>query len=120
MSAYHQGSAWPWLFGPLFDLSAKLMETQIVSPGATDYRRLREMTYLILSHLLRLDSNPCIGTVFEVASGDFPFEPGGTVSQAWSVSEITRILHFLESVSQEEGSRAGAGPGSEPGSEPDS
>lgn len=119
-SAYHQGSAWPWLFGPLFDLSTKLMETQIVSPGATDYRRLREMTYLILSHLLRLDSNPCIGTVFEVASGDFPFEPGGTVSQAWSVSEITRILHFLENVSQEEGSRAGAGPGSEPGSEPDS
>lgn len=98
--AYHQGSAWPWLFGPLFDLSVRLMEAQLGRGGSPYYPGLAEITYLMLSHILRLDANPCVGTVFEVASGDHPFEPGGTVSQAWSVSELIRILHFLEGIAQ--------------------
>jgi glycogen debranching enzyme len=28
----------------------------------------------------------------EVFSGDFPHEPGGTTSQAWSNAEVLRIL----------------------------
>lgn len=100
-SAYHQGTAWPWLFGPLFDLALKLFGTQAKQHGDNfDYRVLTQLTYLMLSHVLRLDANPCIGTIFEVASGDHPFEPGGAVSQAWSVSESIRILCQLERISQ--------------------
>lgn len=102
--AYHQGTAWPWLFGPLFDLSVRLLETEPVFDGTRGIPEnrpgLTEITHLLLSHVLRLDNNTCIGTIFEVASGDPPFEAGGTVSQAWSVSEAIRILSFLDDTAE--------------------
>jgi predicted glycogen debranching enzyme len=108
--AYHQGSAWPWLFGPLFDLSLMLFKTRFSLVDSASYPELKQLAYLMLSHVLRLDSNPCIGTIFEVASADYPFEPGGTVSQAWSVAEIIRILYFFETVPQGDGASTGPGP----------
>ncbi|QUL98409.1 MAG: glycogen debranching enzyme N-terminal domain-containing protein [Candidatus Fermentithermobacillus carboniphilus] len=88
--AYHQGTAWPWLFGPLFDLAGK------ISTGVPGFQSLREELFsVLLSHVSRLDANPCIGTIFEVASGDPPYEPDGAVAQAWSVAEVTKIIsHF--------------------------
>ncbi len=83
-SAYHQGTAWPWLLGPFFDVANKVDES-----GA----KLKEG---LLSALTNLDDNPCMGSVFEVASGDAPFDPGGAVAQAWSVGEILRILSSNE------------------------
>ena len=37
-----------------------------------------------------------IGTICEVYDGDPPHNPGGTISQAWSVAEILRINKLLE------------------------
>jgi len=91
--AYHQGSSWPWLLGPLFDLS-KRIETQGNSGTAFTDALFSKLTLLVAS----LDQNPCLGTIFEVSSGDFPYEPGGTVAQAWSVAEITRIVDRMSSL----------------------
>lgn len=110
--AYHQGTAWPWLMGPLFDLAGYVY-------SGTDQDVLEKLTRILLSRLLDLENNPCIGTVFEVASGDPPHEPGGAVAQAWSVAELVRILaagsrrrnlHFSKKgVSTDEDSDAGVG-----------
>lgn len=106
-SAYHQGTAWPWLLGPFFDLSVRLLlgstaeysgETRIgdTREGGKASRLLSDgPAHLAVSHILRLDSNPCVGNVFEVASGDPPFEAGGAVAQAWSVAEMIRIVSYL-------------------------
>jgi glycogen debranching enzyme len=45
-----------------------------------------------LPGILDLDRNPCYGSIFEVASGNWPFKPGGTVAQAWSVAEALRVI----------------------------
>jgi len=125
-SAYHQGTAWPWLLGPFFDLARKIWKTAGTCYGNHGYCGDRDQSNshleifgegvnenldadmdknmgnslfalfpVLLSHIVRLDSNPCIGTIFEVASGDPPYEPGGAVAQAWSVAETTRILKSL-------------------------
>ncbi len=37
-----------------------------------------------------------IGSISEVYDGDPPHLPGGTISQAWSVSELLRTNKLLE------------------------
>ena len=88
-SAYHQGTAWPWLFGPFFDLALKVR-------SGTGESIAKLVFPLVIERILTLDRNPCIGSVFEVASGDPPYWPGGAVAQAWSVSEVLRIVSILK------------------------
>ncbi len=90
-SAYHQGTAWPYLIGPLYDLSAKLDRSAGYAAGRGPYASF--VLNRALPAIVDLDRNPCLGSVFEVASGDWPFEAGGAVSQAWSVAEVSRILY---------------------------
>ena len=39
-----------------------------------------------------INNRGCIGSVAEIYDSVRPFEPKGTVAQAWSVSEILRIM----------------------------
>jgi predicted glycogen debranching enzyme len=89
-SAYHQGTAWPWLLGPFYDLWRKLRRRSLLPPQNA-WLDAKVAAFLVQG-LTRLDSNPCVGSIFEVASGDAPFEPGGAIAQAWSVAEVSRIV----------------------------
>jgi len=90
-SAYHQGTAWPYLVGALFDLSAMLDRAGGYEPGRGPYGGL--VVNRALPGIVNLDRNPCIGSIFEVASGSWPYDPGGAVAQAWSVGEALRVVH---------------------------
>jgi predicted glycogen debranching enzyme len=85
--AYHQGTVWPWLFGPYCDALAIIRKSQNIKSVAIK----KELTVL-LTPLVRF----CIESEFkslpEVFSGDVPHEPGGTTSQAWSIAEVLRII----------------------------
>jgi len=37
-----------------------------------------------------------VSTISEIHDGDPPHAPNGTISQAWSVGEILRIMDLLE------------------------
>jgi predicted glycogen debranching enzyme len=88
--AYHQGTAWPYLLGSLYDLSVKMDIAAGYSAGNGPYGGL--VMRRALPGILDLDRNPCYGSIFEVASGNWPFKPGGTVAQAWSVAEALRVI----------------------------
>ena len=83
--AYHQGTAWPWLFGFYVEACLKLykrtrlsfIERQMV--GYED-----EMFY------------HCIGTLPELFDGNPPFHGRGAISFAANVAEILRALEQLE------------------------
>ena len=89
-SAYHQGTAWPFLVGALFDLALRLDAAAPRDGGAclSDF-----VLRTAMPGIVSLDRNPCLNTVFEVASGDFPYEAGGAVAQAWSVAEAARVIN---------------------------
>jgi len=76
--AYHRGTIWPWLLGPLVDAWLR------VDPS--DRAGARAALEGLIPHL----SEYCLGTVAEVFDGDAPHQPRGCTAQAWSVAEWLR------------------------------
>jgi predicted glycogen debranching enzyme len=85
--SYHQGTAWPWLIGPFCDALARIRLSQ-----GKDITTIRQEITQIISPLVRFCIESPFKSLPEVFSGDPPYEPGGTTSQAWSVAEVLRIL----------------------------
>jgi predicted glycogen debranching enzyme len=77
-AAYHQGTAWGWLVGPLVDAWLR------VHPD--DRRTARSFLEGFVPHL----AEACIGTVSEIFDAEEPYTPRGCVAQAWSVAEVLR------------------------------
>jgi glycogen debranching enzyme len=90
-TAYHQGTAWPWLMGPF--VSAYLYVNGH-SPAA------QAQAAQWLEPLRRYAAEKGLGQVPEVFDGDPPQRPGGCIAQAWSVAAL---LHFGITVQQQEG-----------------
>lgn len=82
-SAYHQGTAWPFLLGPL-------VTAWITSFGRNIKSRSEARRFLngLESHL----SKACLGQVSEIFDADTPHYPRGCYAQAWSVAEPLRAL----------------------------
>jgi predicted glycogen debranching enzyme len=84
-SAYHQGTVWPWLLGPFCEGWLKVYNRQGV-------QRVKSLIY----GLEEVMSEHGITTISEIYDGDPPHSPQGAISQAWSVSEVLRIIDILE------------------------
>lgn len=87
-TAYHQGTAWPWLMGPFVEAWLKSRS------GNESAKREAEQRFVepLRQHL----AHAGIGHVSEVADGDPPFTPGGCPFQAWSVGELLRVERLLQ------------------------
>lgn len=81
---YHQGTVWPWLFGPWVDC-------RIFAYGNDSANRalIADRLKPIISHI---EGEGCIGSISEIFDGDAPHTARGCVSQAWSVAELLRVL----------------------------
>jgi predicted glycogen debranching enzyme len=82
-SAYHQGTAWPWLLGPF-------VEEWIRVRGGTAVAK-REARHRFVEPLLRHLNEAGLGHVSEIADGDAPHRPNGCPFQAWSLGELLRL-----------------------------
>lgn len=89
--SYHQGTVWPWLFGPF--VTALTRYGVEGSGGVKEYGE-----DLVESFLENHLEQAGLGSVSEVFDGDEPHESGGCVSQAWSVSEILRC--YVEDIQE--------------------
>jgi predicted glycogen debranching enzyme len=82
--AYHQGTVWPWLYGPFCEGWLKVYGEQ----GVQKVKRL-------IFGLEEVMSEHGITTLSEIHDGDPPHAPRGAISQAWSVGEVLRIIDLL-------------------------
>jgi predicted glycogen debranching enzyme len=80
-TAYHNGTAWPWLLGAYV---RAYLKTQGYSNSSIEY--MRDLIEGFDPHLEMAG----IGGISEVFDGDYPHSPGGTIAQAWSIAEILR------------------------------
>lgn len=91
-SAYHNGTSWPWLLGPLAEATLRVGN---FSPAA------RADARSILAGAIRWLDRDCPGHLPEVFDGDDtpaePQRPNGCPAQAWSVAEVLRVLTLIES-----------------------
>ena len=83
--AYHQGTVWPWLLGPFCEGWLKVFGKQGVN-------KVRKLIY----GLEDVMNEHGVSTISEIYDGDPPHAPRGSVSQAWSVGEVLRIIDELE------------------------
>jgi predicted glycogen debranching enzyme len=83
--AYHQGTVWPWLFGPFCEGWLRVYGNQ----GVQKVKKL-------IFGLEAVMSEHGISTISEIHDGDPPHSPRGAISQAWSVGEVLRIIELLE------------------------
>lgn len=84
-SAYHQGTVWPWLIGPFCEASLRLYGSSALSKVSSIIAAFEEV---MMEH--------GISTISEVYSGDPPHKYGGTISQAWSVAEVLRVMDMID------------------------
>ena len=85
--AYHQGTVWPWLIGSYCDALARVQTYK-----GKETKEINQTLARILSPLIRFCMESPFKSLPEVFSGNPPYLPGGTTSQAWSVAEVLRIL----------------------------
>jgi glycogen debranching enzyme len=85
-AAYHQGTVWPWLAGAYVEASLR----------AFGKERLAELRAWVEGFEARL-ALAGLDHLAEVADGDAPHKPGGTIAQAWNTGELLRAAAMLES-----------------------
>lgn len=80
--SYHQGTAWPWLLGPL-------LRSHYQVHG--DVQAIIDYITPCVLHLREAG----IGGVSEVFDGDPPHTPGGCPVQAWSIAELLELTQMV-------------------------
>jgi predicted glycogen debranching enzyme len=85
--AYHNGTAWTWLFPTFCESWAA-----VYGPGAHATARAW------LGSAAQLMAQGCIGQIPEILDGDFPHRQRGCPAQAWGVSEILRVASKIDPV----------------------
>ena len=84
-NAYHQGTVWPWLYGPFCEGWLRVY-------GNLGVQKVRKLIF----GLEAVMSEHGISTISEIYDGDPPHSPQGAISQAWSIGEVLRIIDLLE------------------------
>ena len=92
--SYHQGITWTWLLGLYFDSLNNMIKTE---KRKTYKSKLEEKLKDFIEKTTKtfekeVNTRGCIGSIAEIYDSVKPFEPKGTISQAWSVAEILRIM----------------------------
>ncbi len=82
-NAYHQGTVWPFLLGPMITAWIKSF-----GRNAASRKEARALLNGLEVHL----SEACLGQVSEIFDADAPHHPRGCFAQAWSVAEPLRAL----------------------------
>ena len=91
--SYHQGITWTWLLGLYFDSLRNMIKAEKRKTyKAKLQNKLDEfITKTIKTFEKEINQRGCIGSIAEIYDSSKPYEPKGTIAQAWSVSEILRI-----------------------------
>jgi predicted glycogen debranching enzyme len=92
--SYHQGPSWPWLLGLYLNsfeniLKAKKNE-QEKDKLQKQYDKFVDDIYVTFKKEIYAEEGIC--TISEIYNSKLPYTAGGTFSQAWSVSEVLRII----------------------------
>lgn len=92
--SYHQGITWTWLLGLYYDS----LKNMIKSEKRKTYKsKLEEKLECFVKKVTKtfekeVSQRGCIGSIAEIYDSVKPYEPKGTIAQAWSVSEVLRIV----------------------------
>lgn len=93
-SSYHQGITWVWLLGLYYNTLKNMINSQ---KNKKDKEILEEILNDFINNVQKtftkeVSTSGCIGGIAEMYDSKKPHLPKGTINQAWSVSEVLRII----------------------------
>ena len=95
--SYHQGVVWVWPIGLYHDALKNIIDDEKdrleKEKLKIEYEKFIKNVYS--SFKTEIHGEEGIGSISEVYSSQTPFKPGGTFAQAWSVSEVLKIVTKL-------------------------
>ena len=103
-SSYHQGITWPWLLG----IYQRALKNRLEAEKKRKRKKELEDEYKDFLKKVRttftkaMYQEGAIGSISEIYDSKAPYTPRGTVAQAWSVSEIFRIIQEEKKVNKNE------------------
>lgn len=96
-SSYHQGITWPWLLGLYYDTLKNMIRSEKDKINKKELQaRLDEFIENTKKTFTKeLYERGTVGSIAEIYDSKAPYLPKGTIAQAWSVSEIFRIINKM-------------------------
>ena len=93
--SYHQGVPWPWLLGLYFDTLKNLISAEKDKKNKLQLQeKLDEFVKTTYETFKKeINKEECVGSISELYNAKAPFKPAGAPAQAWSVSEVLRIVN---------------------------
>ena len=92
--SYHQGITWTWLFGLYYNSYKNMINASKTESRRkklqTECEKFKENVYKTFKKEVK--DIGCLGSISELYDSKAPHLPKGAISQAWSVSEILRII----------------------------
>lgn len=92
--SYHQGPTWPWLAGLYFDALTNRMKAEKNKARKRELEEERDKFVEEIEETFckELEEGRTVGSISEMYDSRPPQIVRGTIAQAWSVSEIFRII----------------------------
>lgn len=93
-TSYHQGITWPWLLGLYHDSlkNAIKIEKDNIKKKQLEEKLIELVQNTRATFKKEMEENASIGTISEIYDSKEPHEARGAFAQAWSVSEVLRIV----------------------------
>lgn len=86
-NAYHNGTVWVWLLGHFVEGYLKLHG-----------KAAKNFVQKIIKGFDGVMTQYGVGTVAEIYDGDPPHRPKGSISQAWSIAELLRMMDLVKRI----------------------
>jgi len=92
--SYHQGITWPWLLGLYYNSLKNMAEyTKAKNQKQQLENKIEKFREQVIKTFKQeFYENGCIGSISELYDSVKPHAPKGAFAQAWSVSEVFRII----------------------------
>ena len=92
--SYHQGITWPWLLGLYYDSLKNIIKATKNKEDKKQYeQKLKDFIKITKeTFVTALDNDGIIGNISELYDSKKPQLPKGALAQAWSISEVFRII----------------------------
>ncbi|MBR3132720.1 MAG: glycogen debranching enzyme family protein [Clostridia bacterium] len=91
--SYHQGITWPWLAGLYVDAFKTIIKSEKDKAKKEELEKKykKYINSMKKTYKKALFDEGAAGNISEVYDSKPPYNPGGTIAQAWSVSEVLKI-----------------------------
>lgn len=93
-SKYHQGITWVWLLGPYYEALNNMIKSEKNEEKKKELQDTKENFKINVASIFikEMTKGNTIGSISEIYDSKYPSKGKGAFAQAWSISEVFKII----------------------------